>query len=506
MEKKEERNLNIILKNDEDSNKEEIIISFSAFIKQLKRFLIFWIVAAILAGILIPVFFAVFTADQHKNLTALVSFNYSGIEKGLAPDGSKFDVNSIKNPSVIENALTELNLPLDSLEKIRQGISFEGITPKDAIDRITVYKSAYETGNINAAQKILETTYYPTQFKVTFNYSACGLNDSEPVEVFQAILAGYSDEFFKQYGFNQALGSAVTGMNYLAYDYPEQIDLYESSLTTLQNYISSLASTDTTRFRSTLTGLSFADLSDSIQTIRSVDLTMLSSEILMNNVTKNKPALIDYYTNRIEVLTRESAVAQAELNGVTSAIENYQLGSVIVYGDSGQGGLQYNTNSDEYDKLFDRKVTAQKTVAAKQEALKDYQKRLNMLKAQEVGTNVQTERIDEELKALDEKVKSLIDKINVTANEYYETVYLANAYSILVPPSSSGMTVTKSVIRSSIEPMVISEALLFALYFGYSFCYALVLVNRERRNKNRREDTEEGSGAEATGEAAAANA
>ena len=129
-----------------------------------------------------------------------------------------------------------------------------------------------------------------------------------------------------------------------------------------------------------------------------------------------------------------------------------------------------------------------------------------MLKAQEVGTNVQTERIDEELKALDEKVKALIDKINVTANEYYETVYLANAYSILVPPSSSGMTVTKSVIRSSIEPMVISEALLFALYFGYSFCYALVLVNRERRNKNRREDTEEGSGAEATGEAAAANA
>ena len=509
MEKKDERNLNIILKNEEDANKEEIIISFSAFMKQLKRFLIFWIVAAILAGILIPVFFAVFTADQHKNLTALVSFNYSGIEKGLAPDGSKFDVNSIKNPSVIENALTELNLPLETLENIRQGISFEGITPQDAIDRITVYKSAYDSGNIQAAEKILDTTYYPTQFRVTFNYSASMLSGNQPVEVCQKILTCCSDEFFKKYGFNQALGSAVTGMNYLAYDYPEQIDLYDSSLTTLQNYISSLASTDTTRFRSTVTGLSFADLSDSIQTIRSVDLTMLSSEILMNNVTKDKPALIDYYTNRIEVLTRESAVAQAELNGVTSAIENYQLGSVIVYGDSGQGGLQYNTNSEEYDKLFERKVNAQKTVAAKQESLKDYQKRLNMLKAQEVGTNVQTERIEEELKALDTKVKELIDKINITANEYYETVYLANAYSILVPPSSSGMTVTTSIIKASIEPTIIVEALLFVLYFGYSFCYSLVQVNRERKNKSRREDeenSEDGSGTEAAEETAAAKA
>ena len=509
MEKKDERNLNIILKNEEDANKEEIIISFSAFMKQLKRFLIFWIVAALLVGILIPVYFAVFTADQHKNLTALVSFNYSGIEMGLAPDGSKFDVNSIKNPSVIESALTDLNLPLDLLENIRQGISFEGITPQDAIDRITVYKSAYDTGNIQAAEKILDTTYYPTQFRVTFNYSASGLTGNQPVEVFQKILTCYSDEFFKKYGFNQALGSAVTGMSYLTYDYPEQIDLYDSSLTTLQNYISSLASTDTTRFRSTMTGLSFSDLSDSIQTIRSVDLTMISSEILMNNVTMNKPALIDYYTNRIEILTRESAVAQAELNGVNSAIESYQVGAVIVYGESGQGGVQYNTNSEEYNDLFERKVNAEKTVAAKQEAIKDYQKRLNMLKAQDVGTNVETERIEEKLKTLDEKVKTLIEKINITANEYYETVYLANAYSILVPPSSSGMTVTTSIIKSSVEPMVIAEALLFVVYFGFSFCYSLVLVNRERKNIKRREDeasSEDDSSTETPAEADTAKA
>ncbi len=503
MSKKEERNINVTLTAD-DGDKDDIIISFSGFIRQLKRFLIFWVVTAILAGILIPVLFAIFTADQHKNLTALVSFNYSGIEKGLAPDGGKFDVNTLKNPNVIERSLTDLNLPLDALESIRQGISFEGIVPSDAIDRITIYSSVYEKGDIKAAQEILDTTYYPTQFKVTFNYSACKeLTNNQPVEVFNRILENYAQYFFEKYGFNEALGSAVTGMDYQSYDYPEQIDVFDSSLTTLQNYISTLSSSDTTRFRSTTTGLTFADLSSSIQTIRSVDLTMLSSEILMNTVTKNKPALVDYYTHRIEILTRECAVSQSELEAVTKSIEEYQLGSVIVYGDSGQGGLQYNSNSDEYDKLFDRKVNAQKTLTSKQEALKDYQKRLNMLKAQTPGTQAEIERVEAELSVLNGKITDLINKTNATANEYYETVYLANAYSILVPASSSAMTVTKSVIKACIEPLVIVEALLFVMYFGMSFLYSLIQENRKRKSKDKTDDNDEDSAEEAAAPAEA---
>ena len=487
MENMKEQTINLMVKNDEESEKEQIIISFSAFLKQLKRFLIFWIVAAIIAGILIPVYFTVFTADQHKNLTALVSFNYAGIEQGLAPDGGKFDVNTIKNPAVIENSLTDLNLPLDSLESIRQGISIEGIVPKDAINRITVYRSPYEQGSLNAAEKILDTTYYPTQFRVTFNYSATGLTGIEPVEVFNRILNRYSDYFFETYGFNKALGSAVTAMDYNSYDYPEQIDVFDSSLNTLQNYISALSSSDTTRFRSTATGLTFADLSESIQTIRSVDLSMLSSEILMNNITKNKPALIDYYMHRIEVLTRESAIAQAELDGVNASISNYEVGTVVVYGSQGEGGVQYSSNSDEYDKLFEHRVSAQKTLATKQEQLKDYQKRLNMLKVQSNSSQDQVDRIEDELAALNQKVTDVINKTNITANEYYETVYLANAYSVLVPASSSALTTTTSVIRASIEPLLIIEALLFVMYFGFSFMYSLILINRKNRAERRAE-------------------
>ncbi|MBR1458769.1 MAG: hypothetical protein IJ595_05255, partial [Oscillospiraceae bacterium] len=102
--KQVERNVNITLKNEEEKG-EEIVISFSAFVAQLKRFVLLWIVLALVIAILVPVFSILTASDQHKNLTALVSFNYDGIEQGLAPDGTSFDPNTLKSPAVIESAL-----------------------------------------------------------------------------------------------------------------------------------------------------------------------------------------------------------------------------------------------------------------------------------------------------------------------------------------------------------------------------------------------------------------
>ena len=86
---------------------------------------------------------------------------------------------TIKNPSVIQAALKSLDLPLDSLESIRKSITIEGVIPENAIDRITMYKSVYEQGNLNAGEKMLETSYFPTQYRLTFNYSSSGLSGKD---------------------------------------------------------------------------------------------------------------------------------------------------------------------------------------------------------------------------------------------------------------------------------------------------------------------------------------
>lgn len=480
MAKKDERNLNVFFKTEEE-NKEEIIISFHTIIAMLKRFLAFWLVLAILVAILIPVGAAVFAADQHKNLTALVSFNYDGIEKGLAPDKTQFDVNTLKNPSVIQAALEAEGLPLDSLESIRQSISIEGVIPGDAISRITMYRNIFEQNNLNAGEKMLDTSYFATQYKVTFNYSTSGLSGKQAVAVFNTMLQdSYKEYFFENYGFNRALGSAVKTLDYSDYDYAEAVDVFNSTLTTMQSYVSSLSTEDTTRFRSTQTGYTFSDLSDSISTLRSVDLDMISSYITVNNVTKDKNALIDYYNYRIEALMRERSVASDSLNAVNDAIATYQQSVTIIYGD-GQDPQEYTQGSQEYDNLFKKKIEAQNTVSTKTQQISMYQQRISVLKGKSDASKEKVEKVENDLAVLNKKINQLLDITNTTANEYYETVHLGNAYSVLVPASTSALNTTKNVVESVKEPLLIAEALLLVLYIGIAFVMALLADNKKRK-------------------------
>ncbi|MBP0974091.1 MAG: lipopolysaccharide biosynthesis protein [Oscillospiraceae bacterium] len=484
MENKNERNLNITLKN-EETDKEEIIISFTSIIKQLKRFLAIWLVVAIVVGILIPVGTAVFTADQHKNLSALVSFNYNGIEKGLAPDGSQFDINTLKNPNVIQAALESQGLPLDSLEAIRRSISIEGVIPSNAIDRITMYKSIYDQGNLNAGERMLDVSYFPTQYELTFNYSTSGLDGKTAVAVFQAILDNYKVYFFKEYGFNQALGSSVKALKYTDYDYAEAVDVFSDTISKMQSYVNNLNKEDTVRFRSTATGFTFADLSNSLSTLKNVDLDKISSYITVNNVTKDKSALLDYYNYRIETLIRERTVASDNLDAINSAIETYEKSVTIVYGE-GQDPKEYSQNSTEYDDLFKKKIEAQNTLSSKTQAINMYQQRVNTLKGNASASQEKIDRVERELAALDEKVNEMLDLTNATANEYYETAYLSNAYTVLVPPSTSALNTTKNVLKSAMETLMIAEALILVCYILVAFGTALITDNRKARAARRK--------------------
>lgn len=478
---KDERYVNVTLKNGEDEDKEEIVISFSTFGKVLKRFLLCWIVIALIAGILIPVYFAIFTADKHKNLTALVSFNYDGIEDGNAPDGSKFDINSIKSPTIIEQALTDLGESLELVEPIRQNILPTGLTPVDAVNKAAAYKTPLENGNIAAVQEILDTKIYPTQFQITFNYAASGLSGEKAVEVFNSILNNYRDYFFKAYGFNQALGSAMTALDYTDYDFAEAVDVFDSTLLSLENYIRNLSAEDTTRFRSTATGYSFADLSQSIETLRTVDLDRISSYIIGGNVTRNRDKLIQYYNYRIDQLTRDCTVAKESLASLEASIASYQKDSIIVYGGDGTDMDEYVQASAEYDNLIEKKNQTQNTLSSKTQEIQEYQQRMNALKIGSSASEDSIAEAEKDLSALNQKINTLMDATNQTANEYYETVYLANSYNILVPPSTSGLTTTTSILKSAAEPMLIAEALIFVLYLGASFVIALIEENKKKK-------------------------
>lgn len=477
MDNENQKYLNVTFKN-EEQEKEDIILSFGTIFKMLKKFLALWVVLAVLIGILIPVYSLVFAADQHKKLTAVISFNYDGIENGLAPDGNPLDVTTIKNPAVIEATLTELNLPLDGLEIIRQGLIINGIVPADAADQITMYKSVFEEGNLNAGISMINTAINPTQYRVIFDYAATGFSGEEAVNFLNTMLDRYRVYFFELYGYNEALGNTVVITDYNTYDYAQAVDIFSNSLTTLQQYVNRLANQDNTHFRSTTTGYTFSDLSSAISTLKNVDLDQISSYVTVNNVTQDKNSLIDYYNYRIEALARQRNIAQDELKQINESIQSYEKDIIIIYG-SEQDSSQYTKGSVTYDKMFDKKIEAQNTVSSTTQQINMYQQRVNALKSSSVAPQDKMEKVEKDLASLNARTLDLLQKVDDTANEYYDTVYLGNAYSILVPAATSAITTTSSVLKFSLKYIFIAEALLVVLYIAVAFIKALLQDNKK---------------------------
>lgn len=448
--------------------------------RQLKKYFLLWIIVAVVVAGLVFGGSMALSSSQALPLTAMVGFSYSGIEQGLDPNGNEFDANSIKAPSVIEDTLTDLGMSSELVDNIRADITISGIVPENTIDELTAYQSIFEaTNSIEAAKKIMDVSYYPTRFEVQFTYASSGMSRSQAADFLNSMLNNYKIYFMQTYGYNDAFGDALTTVDYTGYDYPQALDVFSSTLTSLQNYVNRLSSEDETRFRSTQTGYTFSDLNEAISTMRSVDYATLSSYVLGKNVTKDKDALVTYYQYRIETLTRSMQSAQEQLATITDSIANYQKDSIVIMaGSDNTSSTPLMQPSEAYDDLIEQKTAAQSSVSSYQQQINDYQTRLDKLEKKSLGSAKDQEKVETDLSAMGEKLNKLVNDVNATADEYFETASYANSYSVLVPASGSVSNTISVAISNMTRPLLIAEALLFVVYLAFAVVRAFMVCYR----------------------------
>ncbi|HAG14871.1 MAG TPA: lipopolysaccharide biosynthesis protein [Ruminococcus sp.] len=492
---KNEKNVNVILKND-DRRDDDVTISFPAVFRKLKKHFAAWFLTSVIVGGFITGLSMFFSTTTATPVRALVSFTYKGIENGKNPDGTDFDVNTVKSPNVIEKAIGDCGFEPELLETVRKDILIEGLIPEDTVERITAYKNIYEnaqTGQLAAAQAMLAETWYSTQYTITFDYKDSGLNRSDAVQLLNTILDCYRDYFFERFGYNEALGSALATLDYTDYDYAEAVDMFRTTLGTLKRYVNSLSSDDTTRFRSTATGYTFADLKSAISSVQDLDLDLISSYLNVYNITKDKDRLQAYYEYRIENLERQKKTDEETLRTIQESFDAYEKDQIIIFSDT-TTNTESSIASEEYDKLINRKIAAQNSLSETDQSIEYYKQRLTALKRAVVGSTDKVEKIEVDLASLNEKVNDLIQLVNDTADDYYQNVSLANAYNVLVPATSEVAATVKSGISRAILPVFGIELLLMMSYLTVAFVQAL--KEEARRKKNLAEVEAALSGAE----------
>lgn len=486
MSNKDERNLNITLKN-QSNDKDDIIVSISTVFRKLRKYVLIWLVVAAIVFALIFGSTTINTMHRKPTLTALVSFTYDGIEKGLDPAGQDFNKEMIKNPVVIERALTRLELPLDDLDNIRHSIDIDGIIPADTMSKILTYKNVYENANSNnlqAAQSMLDVPIFPTEYKVSFNYAGTSLNRKTAVEVINAILEEYKDYFFDIYGYNETLGSSVTALDISSYDYTEAIEVLRTSLDTLSKYVQQLSKDDITRFRSSVTGYTFDDLYEAVETVKSIDLDKVSSYINVNNLTKDKNASIAYYEYRINELGRKQTSTEEQLKSVKESINSYEKDQIIIFGNGTDNtDTQSTQKSEQYDLMIAQKLTLTNDLANIKQNISYYTERRDALKKSTSNSADKIEQVDKQLEDVNAKITNLIENVKLTADDYYENVTFQNAYNILVPASNT-MSSTLSVVMNNVKtPLILGEGAVFALYFMIAFIEAIKTDYDKRKKK-----------------------
>lgn len=434
----------------------------------LKTLFLPWLITAVVVLSLIVGFNAVFS-NEVNSVSAAISLYYDGIEEGLGPNGCEFDKMSIKDEKIVSQALEEMNLSQDLLESVCNGIIIKSMVSTSAISNITNYNSIYDSDSKKWTESMEETSYHPTVFDVSFNYSGTSLSGGQAADLLNLILEKYNYYFFELYGYNSSVGDAVLAVDFDRYDYLIALDMYSSRLSSVENYLDTLAKNEKAKFRSDVTGYSFSDLKDSVSLIRSVDVDSLCSYILKNGVISDKKMILSYYDFRLDNLKLQKQNVTDRLNSTVKSINEYQKDSIVIYDGSAENSTTVTNASELYDNLIQDKIQLQSSISYYDSQISDYNERVNSInKSSGTASEANKKYVESQLDSLIKKTENIINNISATANDYYESEKFENAVSITMPASNSISAYIKTVISESMRLIIISELFIVSLYLFIS--------------------------------------
>ena len=435
--------------NQEDEEETIDLLNVAGRMGKKKKLFGYLLVLAICIGIILG---AVVTGA--KALTgstsyanAVISFSYDGIDQGQDPNGGALDVTKIKSTPIISAALENLQMKDVDVEDVRSAMKITGVMPDSVKQEIAVINTVAE----DAAEyytNISDLDYFPSQYVVRLN-KIKGLKAEQTTELLNAILSAYRDYFLETYANTDVLSLSTNVINYEDYDYLQAADMLTNQIDLMKNYVDARAEEAGT-FRANSTGLSFGDLSNSIETVRTLDLGNFISYVQSRNLTKDAAIRVDYYQYQIEQYNLKLQEVQAQLSNVEKSIADYEKDPVIVMSNQDSVTTTEQKNA-YYDELVKQKLQLTKQIASINTNLNENYTRLNAL------ADIVNGGSEEEIAHADTLLANLINTINSwgelvqnTTEEYYNTSRYADAYQISVPAqyTSTGglMSVAKTMI------------------------------------------------------------
>lgn len=422
------KKIDLYINNEQDQ--EQGISLMNVFSTLGKRFYlyIFVMVSTLLLGLLVPTLIYTFK-DKKEASVAVLGFDYSGADSELAPDGSHLDITYLKSSYIIQNALNNVTLskPL-SYAQVQSNISISRPLTDDTKRQQEIINELKEAKNNDYADLVKNFVLrYRHQYFVTLNNgftdgrNKIRLSSTDLSHLLSAIMSAYNDYFIETYQDRNLPSNYLAAINEETLDYLEILDNVSSSLSYLKSYCNSRYSLLPT-FR-TRDGISFADLSNIIGTLQSVDIDYIYSYIYLNNVYKDKLVLQTYY----EMQKRDAELSLnetiANIATLQASIDSYPDGQVVVQTTEGGAQVTVPQTNPEKNALMLQLTDMNEQKSSLEERISILNDRITRLDGMP-ATDEQKAKADEYINTALTDARSIYDLVNKNAAELFES----NAY------------------------------------------------------------------------------
>lgn len=383
--------------------------------------------ACALVGLVLSVILF-YANPERTSASSSIQFSFNGAAEGMAPNGYRFDLSGFTSEEVLTAALEDAELSDKyTTDQIRANLIVSGVYPENIVQQMTGYESLL-TGD---AGKISVADYHATLYRVTlYNDFDKNISRVDLEKLLESIMTEFRAQFEKTYSYLLAKNSLLD--NLTDYDYPQQLELLESSISRYEAVASQMAE-EHPEFL--LNGEGFGDIATRYETLRSSDLERVSGIVTMNALSQDKDRIESQYENRIKVLEIQLKELEQEAKDTDGLISRYSKDDIIYVSTTGALQQVSGESTETYDNLVKVRREIEENIAALNKELVQTKLKLADIRgeaAEETGSGTEEETAEavsieeyEAQKAVVEKNISSVQKKLETITENFSVIMKA---------------------------------------------------------------------------------
>jgi len=426
-----------------DEPYEFTIKSIFKSLKDHMRFIIIITMGSFLLTMILAYVYDSTTRSHTGYARALISLGFPNAEHGLDPFGAPLNISAnVQSPYVIGRTIDALEFRQHAISAadIRSNMRIAQLTPHHALDSILIMR--------DSAARLPERLIYledipvhPTEFLIQI-YRGSTLSDlsaQQMVDLLNEIINQYSLFFIDTYSNFHFMDAIVGQLDHSGLDYFEMIRILRRTMYNMISYIDSMQELSPD-FRSPTTGMTFGDISASLDIINTTTLFRVRAIVDSNNMSRDRALMADILEYDLAQMQRELAVS---LNNAEKALylvrDVYERETWVYTHQSMEDYLTFQRGSFIYEDLINDARRFSFRAHYLEQQIAYYQNRVNSLRS--ARNPVPQDRInyvEGQLSALFESLHDWENIINQTVEDFLSMELYRDAISLVFPASFSG--------------------------------------------------------------------